>query len=578
MHETSDIASLQARVRRLQAENNNLRQELASLHGSFSLFLEQAPIGISIVQQLSLTYANAKWLQLFGYQDQEQVIGRSSLEYLAPEIRDETLEQLQHFRHHETGELQLETRGLRRDGETFDLLLTVTRMQVMGAYGYVSFIQDISDLKKMQRELARSMAQYKAIFNNASAGIAIVDAANRYLEVNRHYAQMFGYAVEQFAHLDPLQLIHPDSRRNTQGLLQQLFEGRIPYYMNEKRFLRSDGSCFWGSVFVSALKETRAPEAPDVAASAICLVIDITERKRAQHELEKLNRELEDQVRERTSDLEAKAKALEDANAALQRLDDMKTSFVSSVSHELRTPLTSILGFAKLIRKDFNSVSPADDKVDSKQNKLRNRIINNLSIIENEGERLSRLVNDVLDLNKIEAGYFCYDIKPVPIASCIYEALLAIGGHFSQKQDIKLHSNIAPDLPLVQADPDRLAQVLINLLHNAAKFTERGTVTISAEVRQEGTVRVTVTDTGCGISSEDLPKIFDKFHQAATGDTLERPYHGTGLGLSICKQIIELFEGRIWATSEPGRGSSFHFELPSHDTMPASQTSIETPE
>jgi len=252
---------------------------------------------------------------------------------------------------------------------------------------------------------------------------------------------------------------------------------------------------------------------------------------------------------------------LEKAVSHLKELDKMKSAFLSSVSHELRTPLTSILGFAKLIYKDFRKffLPLAEDR--SKLKKKGARIEDNVSIIIAEGERLTRLINDVLDLAKIESGRIEWKDVEFAASEFLEQAARAVEGQFASRPSVEFCKEISDDLPLIAADKDRLIQVVINLLNNAAKFTEEGRVILSACV-VEDKLRVTVEDTGVGISPEDLEKVFDKFHQVADNDTLKDKPKGTGLGLSISKQIIEHYGGRIWVESEPGQGSKFIFELP----------------
>ena len=283
--------------------------------------------------------------------------------------------------------------------------------------------------------------------------------------------------------------------------------------------------------------------------------------KNKTEELEELNQKLEDLVDERTKELEQKALELEKAVSHLKELDKMKSVFLSSVSHELRTPLTSILGFAKLIYKDFRKffLPLAEDR--SKLKKKGARIEDNVSIIIAEGERLTRLINDVLDLAKIESGRIEWKDVEFAASEFLEQAARAVEGQFASRPSVEFCKEISDDLPLIAADKDRLIQVVINLLNNAAKFTEEGRVILSACV-VEDKLRVTVEDTGVGISPEDLEKVFDKFHQVADNDTLKDKPKGTGLGLSISKQIIEHYGGRIWVESEPGQGSKFIFELP----------------
>ena len=287
---------------------------------------------------------------------------------------------------------------------------------------------------------------------------------------------------------------------------------------------------------------------------------DIAGQTRGLHDLERLDRRLEQLVVDRTRDLSRKARELAEANERLRSLDEIKTSFLSSVSHELRTPLTSLLGFAKLITKDF-SRSFAPQAAETDQAAKAERISRNLDIIVQESERLTRLINDFLDLSRIEAGRMNWRDSKVAVADCVQRAAGAVRMAFDGDSQVCLRVNVPRDLPRLRVDPDRLEQILLNLLDNAAKFTERGAVTVDV-IPDGGTLHFCVSDTGHGIDPVELDGIFDKFRQAKGGDTTRERPKGTGLGLSICKEIVEHYGGRIWAESEPGKGSRFHFLLP----------------
>ncbi|GAB7079622.1 sensor histidine kinase [Megalodesulfovibrio paquesii] len=276
----------------------------------------------------------------------------------------------------------------------------------------------------------------------------------------------------------------------------------------------------------------------------------------------------------RAATLELQLQEAHAHNARMLENSRLQNAFFATVAHDLRTPLTSIFGYAKLVRRDFERVflpmvrtladspgAPAFPGVQDPQEKAR-RILENLQVMSTEGDRLTRLINNLLDLNKIEAGQAVWRDRPVNIADCIYEALLAVAGQFADKPGVNLRTDASRELPVVRVDPDRIAQVLVNLLHNAAKFTEHGHVQISAAVVQSGHLEVCVQDTGQGIPPEDLPRIFDVFHQACTGDTINLSRCGSGLGLAICRQIVEHYGGLIWAESQPGCGSAFRFRLP----------------
>ena len=294
-----------------------------------------------------------------------------------------------------------------------------------------------------------------------------------------------------------------------------------------------------------------------------------------------------------------KVRELEDANRQLLELDKLKSHFLSSVSHELRTPLTSLLGFASLTRKHFTRHFAPLAGQDAGLERRSRQIVDNLEVIEVEGARLTRLINDVLDLNRIESGRRVWRNKRVRPQDVLDNALRSTAMLFDLKPEIDLEKDIAPDLPEVVVDPDALQQVLVNLLHNAANYTQAGSVhvdvkTVATPGGQHGAahtigqtigqtmgqpmdqkmVQFTIQDTGPGIREEDLGKLFQKFtqlyaHGEGYSDTIAPGVRGTGLGLAICKEIVTHYGGDIWVESAYGDGSAFHFTLPAAPPLPA---------
>jgi signal transduction histidine kinase/DNA-binding response OmpR family regulator len=262
---------------------------------------------------------------------------------------------------------------------------------------------------------------------------------------------------------------------------------------------------------------------------------------------------LEERVQERTRQLEF-------ANQRLKELDQIKSDFLSTVSHELRTPLTSVLGFTRIIAKKFRtSLLPHLDQSHKKTKREARRMQENLGIIIEEGERLTRLINDVLDLEKIEAGKMEWKMRDVSLFEVVETAVNATSSLAREKG---LEVKVVPHGENFQlnGDSDRLTQVVTNLLSNAIKFTEEGSITCELDRREE-IITLKVIDTGIGIAQEDLDQIFDRFKQI--GDTLTDRPKGTGLGLPISREIIEYHGGKIWAESEPGRGTTMILTLPS---------------
>jgi len=249
-------------------------------------------------------------------------------------------------------------------------------------------------------------------------------------------------------------------------------------------------------------------------------------------------------VARRTEDLERASQELRRANADLMRLNELKSSFLANVSHELRTPLTSIRSFSEIL------LNYPDTEFATREEFL--------GVICSESERLTRLINDVLDLAKIEAGKMEWRSQPVHLGELARQSVDVMQVVATQK-GLELENLIGDDVPLVQADPDRLLQVFANLLSNAVKFTEVGRIQLGALVRSEEVV-VFVADSGIGIPGSELERIFDKFHQH--GNTLTDKPAGTGLGLAISREIINRLGGRIWAESGTRAGSTFYCALP----------------
>ncbi|MDZ8188102.1 MAG: PAS domain S-box protein [Nostoc sp. ChiSLP02] len=244
---------------------------------------------------------------------------------------------------------------------------------------------------------------------------------------------------------------------------------------------------------------------------------------------------------------------------AEKEIDKMKTDFISTVSHELRTPLTSVLGFASIIKEKLETdVFPMFTTEDRKLQKTIKRVGENLNIIVSEAERLTSLINDVLDIAKMEAGKVEWQMQPLDPSELLDWATTSTSALF-ETNGLELITQIEPELPQIVGDRNRLLQVLINLISNAIKFTASGSITCRIQ-KESNAICMSIIDTGVGIAPEDQPKVFEKFRQV--GDTLTDKPKGTGLGLPICKQIVEHHGGRIWVESELGKGSTFSFIIP----------------
>jgi PAS domain S-box-containing protein len=393
-----------------------------------------------------------------------------------------------------------------------------------------------------QEELRRSEERYRSLIESAVDAIFTVEPDGTVTSLNPAFEAITGWACSDWMGKKFLGLLHPDDLPSATLVFEALSQG-APSQRYEGRILSKSGHYI--------VMEFRA--APQIDNGQLVGIFgigrDITERKQAQERLQELyerEKELRQELGERTTQVE-------NAYLKLYQLDQMKDSFLSTVSHELRTPLTSIKGFAEILLS-----YEEEDKETQREF---------LTIINEESDRLTRLINDLLDLSRIESGRMEWQTNNLAVRDVIEIAINSTHALAAQKQ-INVSVDVGPGLPPFLGDKDRLVQVMTNLLGNATKFTpEGGGIGVKAELlRGEGpspaqdAIRVSVSDTGIGIAPENCEKVFDKFRQI--GDTLTDKPKGTGLGLAICKEIAEHYGGTIWVESELGRGSTFFFTLP----------------
>lgn len=384
-------------------------------------------------------------------------------------------------------------------------------------------------LQKEIEEREKAEEKYRSIFNNAVEGIYQTTLDGRLLHANPAMARLLGFASPEEAiagvsNIKEELYVNPGDRERMLGRLNR--KGKISGY--EFEYVRQNGTHGWMSISARLINDdSGAPIIIEGTAD------DVTPKKQA-------------------------LISLREAKQEAERLSQMKSNFLSMVSHELRTPLTAILGFAKITRKRMSEILASDSACPPDVNKRLGRIGSNTDVIIAEGERLTELINNVLDLAKLEAGSFEWHMNDVSMKLVLSHSLAATEVLFSGT-DVCLEYRVDENLPAVSGDHDRLIQVVINLLSNAAKFTLEGKVELSATV-ESGNVVVRVADTGIGVPEDEVAVIFDKFRQL--GNTLTDKPKGSGLGLPICKEIIEFHNGRIWFEPGEGGGSVFAFSIP----------------
>jgi PAS domain S-box-containing protein len=395
----------------------------------------------------------------------------------------------------------------------------------------VELSTEVTERRRAEAMAVEAERRYRGIFENCVDGIFQTTADGRYLSVNPALTRMYGYdcpneLMRDLSNIGKQLYVQPDRREQFVQAVQR--DGAITGF--ESQIRRRDGSIIWISENARAVR--------DAAENFLYyegIVEDITARKVAEVALLRAYDELEDRVEQRTAELAASEARAEAANRA-------KSAFLANMSHEIRTPMNAVIGYAHLLRRDANLQPQQRDAVDT---------------IIGGGEHLLGLINDLLDLSRIEAGK--NELRPGAFElATLVKAVTSLFGQRCLEKGVRLTARLVPPgTRHVWGDEGKLRQVLINLLGNAVKYTDAGEVSLLVEAGDDGACRFAVTDTGPGVPVEMLATIFEPFAQGEHGQTRG----GTGLGLAIAKRHVALMGGDLLVTSAVGNGSTFHFTI-----------------
>ena len=487
--------------------------------------------------------------QMFGYTAAELVSQNFSL--LIPELN---LEQrngsLEHYSASDEARavgLGREVSGLRKDGSFFPMEIAVSEMWLGNERHFTAILRDVSARKRAEEELLKAGALQRAIFESANFSSIATDAKGVIQIFNVGAERMLGYtAAEVMNKITPADISDPNEviaraaaltielgteiKPGFEALVFKASRGIEDIY--ELTYIRKDGSRFPAVVSVTALRD-----AQNDIIGYLLIGTDNTARKLIEAERERLDQVLQDQNAE-----------LHEAKLVAEKANMAKSEFLSNMSHDLRSPLNAILGFAQLMQSDSPPPTPAQ--------------ASSIDQILQGGWYLLKLINEILDLSVIESGRMSLSPEPVSLREVMLECQTMIESQ-AQKRDIKLIFTQFNNSWFVNADRTRVKQVVLNLLSNAIKYNrEKGTVVVECIVKTPGRIRISITDTGAGLSPENIGQLFQPFNRLGQESSTEQ---GTGIGLVLSKRLVELMDGEIGVESTVGVGSVFWIELMSID-------------
>jgi PAS domain S-box-containing protein len=528
---------------RTGAERNRAEAALRQSETTLRSVLKAAPVGICIMKDRVSQSANDLWYEIIGYTEAE-LLGQTTRRLYESEEEYQRVGRELYTDLPKRGLISVETRLRRGDGAFRDVILTTARLNPYDpSAGDVVATHDVTERKRTEAARRESERKYRELVQLANSIILRWTPDGRILFLNEFGQRFFGYTEAEICGRHVIGTLVPEtesSGRNLPLLMDEICANPAAFEQSVNENMRRNGERVW-----IAWTNKAVPGKQGQAAEILSIGTDVTARRRAEEAIREVNVALERRVAERTAEL---ALARDRAEGA----DRTKSAFLATMSHELRTPLNSIIGFTGLLLRGLAGPLNAEQ---TKQ----------LCMVKDSGQHLLALINDVLDISKIEAGQVEIANASFDLPESIQEVVQTVTPLANKKQ-LPLIAQIAPDVSRITSDRRRVEQILLNLLSNAIKFTEHGEVTLTAAI-VPGTphiphpaLRISVADTGIGIKRENLDKLFQPFHQLDTG--LTRQHDGTGLGLAICKRLVERLGGTITVESEWGKGSTFHCTLP----------------
>ncbi len=508
----------------------------------FRLAFENAFVGIAQTDaDKRIMQINQEFCRMLGY-TKEELLGRCIFDLVHPDDLSACIAYSDRIKNGEITKLSNKKRYLRGDGTSIwaDVTVSVVHEGKSKSEFHSVVARDITQQKMAEEALQESERRFRDAIDNFPNVFVIYDEDRRVRFVNSKGLQIIGLSEQDVLGRKDEEIFPPEMVNSYLPALLRAVETKNPQTLERTR-PKSMGRQVIMINIIPLLDEHGSVR------RILGISHDITERKRAEDALRMARDELELRVEERTAELVKINEDLTKAKEAAEAAAVAKSQFLATMSHELRTPLNAVIGMTSLL---LNEGLPPEQ-------------MESIEIIRASGEDLLALINKVLDFSKMEKGKMELERQPFELRRCIEDSVHLLSGEASNR-NLKLACLIDGNVPdIIISDQMRLRQILGNLLSNAVKFTDNGEITISVSSRQKMwdlyEFHFSVRDTGIGIPPDMMHKLFKPFSQVDASNT--RKYGGTGLGLAICKNIVEMMSGRIWAESQPGRGSTFHFTI-----------------
>lgn len=514
MYENENVDLLKKRIEELEKKLEETEAKLLKSEYLFKSVIELSPVCIYVHRGEKLYYTNKAGAKLAGVNEPEDIIGTSlkSIISIHPDYNDISKERVKILLSNETSVPYMEQKLIKSDGTIMYGEVAGVSFMCDGVMNLLTVIQDVTKRVELEQAFREREEFFRGTFENAAVGMVLVDLKGKAVKVNSSICEIMGYSEKELLQKNIYDVTHPEDVSKEIANAHKLLENKIHCYHMEKRYFHKDGHIIWTVLSVSLVRNHQG--AP---LYFICQIQDITHIKQAKEALE---------------------------------YDRLKTEFFANISHELRTPINIIYSSIQLL-----SMYMINNQLSDNERKVKGY----LDIMKQNCGRTIRLVNNLIDTNKMDANFYNLNLQNHNIVKIIEDITLSTA-EYTKDKGIDLTFDTDIEEKIVACDADKIERIILNLLSNAVKFTEKnGKIDVSIQDKEKY-INVSVKDNGIGIQNDKIKLIFERFGQV--DKSLMRNHEGSGIGLCLVKSFVQMHGGEITVKSKYGHGSEFIVQLP----------------